>query len=66
MSVKKLGMVHACNPRKLRQEDPEFEASLGYIARLCFKKKGSVKYNYLKMTFFSPPLESSNYHKNTP
>jgi hypothetical protein len=24
--------------RRLRQEDPEFKAILGYIARLCFKR----------------------------
>jgi Ca2+/H+ antiporter len=26
-------VVHACNPRRLKQEDCEFEASLGYVAR---------------------------------
>jgi hypothetical protein len=35
-------VVHACNPssqERVRQEDPEFEASQGYIARTCLKKK---------------------------
>jgi hypothetical protein len=40
--AKEPGMVvYACNPRlrRLRQEDGEFEANLGYISRHCFKKK---------------------------
>jgi hypothetical protein len=34
-------VVHACNPRaqKLRQENCEFQASLGYKARPCLKTK---------------------------
>jgi hypothetical protein len=34
-------VAHGCNPasRSMRQEDHEFMASLGYIARLCLKKK---------------------------
>jgi hypothetical protein len=31
--------VHACNPRRLRQEAHEFQASLCYIARPCLKNK---------------------------
>jgi hypothetical protein len=30
--------------RRLRQEELEFKASLGYIVRSCFKKK---KFNFL-------------------
>jgi hypothetical protein len=26
-------------PRRWRQEDPQFEASLDYLARLCLKKE---------------------------
>jgi hypothetical protein len=40
-------VLHAYNPstpvipalKKLRQENYEFKASLGYIARACFKNK---------------------------
>jgi hypothetical protein len=34
-------MAHAYNPaiRKLKCEDCEFQASLGYIGRICLKKK---------------------------
>jgi hypothetical protein len=32
-------VVHACNPRKLIQEDCEFQASLGYTAGPCVKKQ---------------------------
>jgi hypothetical protein len=34
-------VVYVCNPStwEADTEDPEFEANLGYIARLCFKNK---------------------------
>jgi hypothetical protein len=43
--VRQLGLVvHAYNPSipafgKLRQKDSKFTVSLGYIVRLCLKKK---------------------------
>jgi hypothetical protein len=40
-------VVHACNPAlgRLRQEDCEFEASLGYIAKMSPKKRKKEKEN---------------------
>jgi hypothetical protein len=42
----KLGMVvHTCNPStwRLRQEDGEFQASLGYRVKPCLRKKKKGK-----------------------
>lgn len=40
-------VVHACNlaRRRTGQEKQEFKASLGYLARLCLKKKKKTKPN---------------------
>jgi hypothetical protein len=49
-------VVHTPNPSTQeaeRQEDPEFEASLCYITRLCFKKTKTYK---KKKTLFSQYL----------
>jgi hypothetical protein len=46
-SLKELNVeVHICNTstQRLRQEDTEFKASLGYVARLCLKKKSEQVY----------------------
>lgn len=32
-------VIHACNLRRLRQADHEFQASLGYTRKLCLKTK---------------------------
>jgi hypothetical protein len=32
-------VVHAWNPRRLRQEDLKFKAILGHIVRPCLKNK---------------------------
>jgi hypothetical protein len=38
-------VVHTCNSstQRLRQEDQEFRANLGYIARPCLKNKTKQK-----------------------
>jgi hypothetical protein len=36
------GMVHIYNPRRLRQEDLEFQANLGYTVRPCLKTVAKI------------------------
>jgi hypothetical protein len=42
-------VAHICNPRRLRQEDHEFEASLSHTVRHCLKKE---KENYLTRVWY--------------
>jgi hypothetical protein len=51
-------VVHTCDPSigRLRKEDQEFKASLGYIARPYLKKKKKKKWGNLRnLGFHSTP-----------
>jgi hypothetical protein len=45
-------VVHTCNPAlwRLKQEDREWQANLGYIARPCLKKKKKKKKQHREPT----------------
>jgi hypothetical protein len=55
-------VIHACNPssQRLRQEDHEFEANLGYIVKSCLKITTTTK-KHPKFLYMSPiDIKSKN------
>lgn len=56
-------MPYAAVPRKLRQEDMDFEASLGYISMLLFQNKQTYKTKLTKAK--TKPNKKSRPEKKT-